>query len=597
MKLSFFKKLFGTKTESKPAPKQESRPPRDHQGRPRRKGHRPYKPNQGQQQGRPRPEQREKPAGQPQQGRPEQREKPAGQPQQGRPSHRHHERPAHQQPREPRPPLEKIEIEQPKPEPKVLKEPLPAITPEQLSEPIQAAMRRAGWTEMMPVQARTIPYLLAQRNLMVQSRTGSGKTGAFVLPMLEHLDASKNETQALIMVPTRELAKQVSEEAKLLCGDSGMKVIAVYGGVGYGPQIDAFREGAHIVVGTPGRILDHLLKRSLNLDALRLLIMDEADRMLSMGFYPDMKQVQKYLPEKINAYMFSATFPPFVLRLADEFLDDPEFISLSGDQVHVAETEHCFYVVPPMDKDRALVRIIEQENPIQSIIFCNTRSQVHYVAVVLQRFGYNADELSSDLSQNARERVMARLRTGSLRFLVATDVAARGIDIPQLSAVIMYEPPEDPEAYIHRAGRTGRAGAAGEAISLVTEFEQIELDRIARRFNFSLIQRDLPSNEDVSNLVTERITAMLESKFRAKDNVEKERLRRFLPLAQNLAGNDDLNTVIAMLLDEYYQASLHAPLAADEPAPQPKPAEEGEVRRYNNPRRRGGRRRSSFKRP
>ncbi len=576
MKLSFIKKLFGTKSESKPAPKQETTPPREHSRRPRRKGRRPQGPQR---------------VGQPSRPRPEQQERPASPPQQRGPDQRRPERPAPA-----REPLAKIEIEKPKPAPVIKKEPLPAVTQDQLSQPIQAAMARAGWTEMMPVQARTIPYLLARRNLMVQSRTGSGKTGAFVLPMLEHLDAASNNTQALVLVPTRELAKQVAEEAKLLCGDSGLKVIAVYGGVGYGPQIEAFREGAHLVVGTPGRVLDHLLKRSLNLHELRLLILDEADRMLSMGFYPDMKQVQKYLPEKVNAYMFSATFPPFVLRLADEFLEDPEFISLSGDQVYVAETEHCFYLVPPMDKDRALVRIIELENPAQAIIFCNTRSQVHYVAVVLQRFGYNADELSSDLSQNAREQVMARLRTGSLRFLVATDVAARGIDIPQLSAVIMYEPPEDPEAYIHRAGRTGRAGAAGEAISLVTEIEQIELDRIARRFHFTLLQRTLPTNEDVSTLVTERITAMLESRFRAKDNVEKERLRRFLPLAQNLAGNEDLNMVIAMLLDEFYQASLHAPLAAAVPAAEEKRPQDGEVRRYEE-RRNSNRRRRGPRRP
>ncbi|HQG45625.1 MAG TPA: DEAD/DEAH box helicase [bacterium] len=476
---------------------------------------------------------------------------------------------------------------------RIPKEPLPEISRDQLSPALLAGLARTNWEDLMPVQARTIPYLLARRDLMVQSRTGSGKTGAFILPMLERLNASLPETQALVLVPTRELAKQVSSEAQILFGDSGLRVAAVYGGVGYGSQIDAFRAGAHLVVGTPGRILDHLLKGSLNLRSLQLLILDEADRMLSMGFYPDMKEVQQYLPQGINAYMFSATFPPFVLHLAAEFLDDPELISLSGDQVYVAETEHSFYVVPPMDKDRALVRIIEMENPAQAIIFCNTRSQVHYVAIVLQRFGYNADELSSDLPQNAREKVMARLRDGSLRFLVATDVAARGIDIPQLPVVIMYEPPEDPEAYIHRAGRTGRAGASGEAISLVTEVEQIDLDRIARKFNLTLIQNVLPQNEDVAALVTERVTALLEAKYRAKDNVEKERLRRFQPLAQSLADNDDLNNVIAMLLDEFYQQTLHAPVPTTANVLVEKRSESNEDQppRNNRPRRRGGRHR------
>ncbi len=623
--MNFFKKLFGGKKEKKvvPTPRPQSDQDRYGRGRPKSRHAQPgQRPDSG-----PGPKPQggspQRPGGSPArpqstpQDRPE--STPESRPQGGTGSRsRHHQgRPRHQQgrplqpqgasqPGQPRPPQAESRpenapqvapvVEEPV---RVRKEALPGITLEQLSEPIAAGLKRAGWAELMPVQARTIPYLLAGRDIMVQSRTGSGKTAAFVLPMLERLDLQKAETQALVLVPTRELAKQVSEEAKMLFGESGLRVAAVYGGVGYGSQIDAFREGAHLVVGTPGRILDHLLKRSLNLDHLQLLILDEADRMLSMGFYPDMKQVQLYLPKDFNAYMFSATFPPFVLHLAAEFLDDSELISLSGDQIFVAETEHCYYVVPPMDKDRALVRIIEMENPTQAIIFCNTRSQVHYVGVVLQRFGYNADELSSDLAQNARERVMARLRDGSLRFLVATDVAARGIDIPQLSAVIMYEPPEDPEAYIHRAGRTGRAGASGQAISLVTEVEQIELDRIARKFSFTLLPLALPQNEDVAAMVTERVTALLEARFRSKDSVERERLSRFLPLAQSLAVNEDLNGVIAMLLDEFYQQSLHAPVLTTENLREEKRSAESqsETPRDNRPRRRGGRRRKGSGRP
>ena len=238
----------------------------------------------------------------------------------------------------------------------------------------------------------------------------------------------------------------------------------------------AFRQGAHLVVGTPGRILDHLLKRNLSLKHLQMLVFDEADRMLSMGFYPDMKAVQRYLPSRrIQGCMFSATFPARVMRLAGEFLHEPEFLSLSRDHVHVTDVEHVYYVVPRMDKDRSLVRIIEVENPASALIFCNTKARVHYVTAVLQRFGYDADELSSDLSQKAREKIMARVRKGKLRFLVATDVAARGIDLPDLSHVIIYEPPDDPELYIHRAGRTGRAGGGGVAISLVDVMEQMDV--------------------------------------------------------------------------------------------------------------------------
>ena len=228
--------------------------------------------------------------------------------------------------------------------------------------------------------------------------------------------------------------------------------------MGYGPQIEALEGGAEIVVGTPGRVLDHLLRGTLSLDALQMRVFDEADRMLSMGFYPDMQEVQRHVPatarKTLHNSMFSATYPAFVMRTAQEFLRVPEFLSLSGDQVHVTETEHEFYVVPAMDKDRSLVRVIELENPASAIIFCNTKSAVHYIAVVLQRFGYDADELSADRSQADRERILARVRDGSLRFLVATDVAARGLDIPQLSHVIQYEPPRIRKAtFIGPAGR------------------------------------------------------------------------------------------------------------------------------------------------
>jgi ATP-dependent RNA helicase DeaD len=206
------------------------------------------------------------------------------------------------------------------------------------------------------------------------------------------------------------------------------------------------------------------------------------------------------------------------------------------------------------------VRIIEIENPASAIIFCNTKDTVHYLSVVLKRFGYDADELSSDLAQIMREKVMARVRRGALRFLVATDVAARGIDIPDLSHVIQYEPPEDPEAYIHRAGRTGRMGSSGVAISLVAEMEKFKLQSIARYYNINMEERQLASDEELERVVAERITALLESRLRARDNLQIERMQRFLPLARNLAQADDELALIAMLLDDYYQQSLHAPL-------------------------------------
>ena len=465
----------------------------------------------------------------------------------------------------------------------------PKTSLSELPERIQAAAAKAAWKELTPVQSLAIPFLLAQHDLMVQARTGSGKTGAFLLPMLEKLDAGAKHTQALVLVPTRELAKQVSQEAALLFGGSGLEGLAVYGGVGYGPQIEGFKRGAQVVVGTPGRILDHLLKGNLKLDKLKMLVFDEADRMLSMGFYPDMLDIKQYLPKRtIGGYMFSATFPPNVQRLATRFLNDAEFISLSQDHVHVTDVAHIAMEVPRMDKDRALARLIETENPDQALIFCNTKARVNYVNTVLRRFGYNADELCSDLSQNARERVLRKLHDGQVRFLVATDVAARGIDISELSHVIIYEVPEDPEDYIHRAGRTGRAGKGGVAITLVTQMEKRDLNKIAAIYKIEFDERKAPSEEDVASIVSQRLIAHLEAQLRNRDKLKSERMRRFQALARELAESDSGLDLLAMLLDDEYHQSVHASRGKAPEAQEPK--------RSSKPRRRGGKPRPSRRR-
>ena len=450
---------------------------------------------------------------------------------------------------------------------------LPGVKLADLQESMRQAAARAGWAELMPVQAKTIPYVMAERDLMVQSRTGSGKTGAFVLPILGRVDIGRDACQVLVLVPTRELAVQVSRDAQLLAGDAGVRVVPVYGGVGYGPQLDALRRGAHLVVGTPGRVLDHLLRKSLSLAHLQILVFDEADRMLSMGFYPDMAEVQRYLPDRpINGYMFSATFPPHVMRLAGEFLHRPEVLSLSHDHVHVTEVEHVFYDVPGIEKDRTLVRVIEIENPSSAIIFCNTKAKVEFVTAVLQRFGYDADMLSSDLPQAAREKVLGRVRQGELTFLVATDVAARGIDLPELSHVLLYEVPDDNEIYIHRAGRTGRAGGSGTAITLATGLERIQLQGIAKQYGIDMHERPLPTDEDVQAIVSQRVTALLEAKLRRRDKLQAERMERFMPLAREYGESDDELAIIAMLLDDYYQKAHHQ--TPDTPAARPAPRRE-----------------------
>ena len=479
---------------------------------------------------------------------------------------------------------------------------LPEVSLADLPQLLQTACAKAGWNSLMPVQSRALPYLLEGRDLMVQSRTGSGKTGTYLLPLMARLNPVMPAVQALILVPTRELAVQVEQEAKTLFKGSGFTVAAVYGGVGYGKQMEALRQGVSVVVGTPGRVLDHLLRRTLNLDHISALIFDEADRMLSIGFYPDMKEIQRYLPEtSIHAMLFSATYPPHVLKLAGEFLTDPQMLSLSTTQIHVAEVQHLYCECKSMEKDRTLIKILEVENPASAIIFCNTKATVHFVTAVLQGFGFNADELSADLSQSRREDVLSRLRKGTIRFLVATDVAARGNDIPELSHVFLYEPPDDRESYIHRAGRTGRAGAAGVVISLVDIMEKMELQRIAKYFKVPLTQHMAPTDEEVAHAVGMRVTALLEARFRQLNGLERERMKRFEPLVQSIAEDPEQRHLLTLLLDDCYQKSLNP--TAFLPAGTPRKESEGAARppkshtgggrrgpRENGPRREGGRR-------
>jgi len=458
---------------------------------------------------------------------------------------------------------------------------------------LQKACAGMGWSSLTPVQARTIPYLTRGRDVMVQSRTGTGKTAAYVLPLFEKIDAKRPVCQALVLVPTRELARQVIAEAQAIAGDGEIRTAALYGGASYTVQLDDLRGGAQFVVGTPGRVLDHLLKGTLNLDGISFLVLDEADRMLSMGFYPDMKAVQGYLPrKKITTALFSATYPPHVKRLAGEFLNKPQVLSLSSDHMHVTEVEHVYYKAPGMKRDRALIRILEMENPTSAIIFCNTKANVHYVTVVLKRFGYDADELSSDLSQGARDRVLGRVRNGDLKFLVATDVAARGIDIPELSHVIQYEPPEDPEVYIHRSGRTGRAGASGQAIILVDVIEELKMKSIANQFHVPILERELPGDEEIQELMSDRAIALLEAKMRTRDLLQKERQERFAPLAKALGEDDEMRSLMAMLLDEFYQSCVAKPVEAPkgEPAKGKESGQKPKPRK--RPRRRGNRKRS-----
>ena len=441
---------------------------------------------------------------------------------------------------------------------------------EELTENLQEACMRADWKDLMPVQAHSLPYTLKGHDVMVQSRTGSGKTGPFLLPCLNLLDFAKTYCQALILVPTRELAMQVEHDAKILFGDE-LSCLCLYGGTKYSKQFQALQKGVHVVIGTPGRVLDHLIRRTLDLSKLKMLIFDEADRMLSVGFYHDMLEIKRFIPQKnIQSALFSATYPPHVTSIAKSFLHEPKMISLSEGQVHVAQASHYFCECKPMDKDRCLTRILEKENPSQAIIFCNTKNNVHYIAGVLQGFGYNALELSADLPQEEREQILNKLRSGALQYLVATDLASRGIDIPHLSHVFLYEVPEDKESYIHRAGRTGRAGCAGTIITLVDIMEKLELERLAKFYKINMLPYPDPSNEETAKLISERMANHLNKIRRIMTGLELERAKRFIPLLKDLTQDfDDIENIqlLTMLLDKEYRQSLTCTQKEEEKQP------------------------------
>ena len=423
-------------------------------------------------------------------------------------------------------------------------DPLDEITAPELPDQVEQAMRAAGWDDLMEVQRRALPYLIAGRDLIVQSRTGSGKTGAFLLPLFDRLDSSKKEAQALILTPTRELARQVHEEferMKIATPETNdLEAALIYGGVGYGPQIKALKGGAQVIIGTPGRILDHLKRKNFKAKTVRLFILDEADEMLSMGFYPDMKEIRDYLSRNRQSCMFSATMPPKVRSVAREFLSDPDFLSLSSGHMSVDEIAYRYYLVAPMEKDRTLRQLIEMEAPESALIFANTKREVTYLRKFLGNAGYNIDEMSGDLSQRKREEAIDRLRSGELRMLVATDVAARGIDVSALSHVFIYDVPQDREYLIHRSGRTARAGKTGTTIILATHEDEFELIRMAKAYGIEMERAELPVDplDEAENQL----------RLHYNNVHDNDAVQRFLPLVDRLS--DEHPELLAHLIDE-----------------------------------------------
>src|SRR3954470_22081258 len=360
------------------------------------------------------------------------------------------------------------------------------------------ALEEMGFSGPMPVQATTLPPILEGRDLMVQSRTGSGKTAAFGIPFASGIvNADERYVQALVLLPTRELALQVAAELARIAAHSGLVVVPVYGGAPMGRQVEMLSAGGQIVCGTPGRVLDHLRRGTLKLDRVKCAALDECDEMLSMGFQEDIEAILERTPETRQTLLFSATVPEGIQRLSRRFMRNPEFLKLSADFVGVHDIKHLYYSIPAIQRENELLQILAFEEPVSAIIFCNTREETGRVAEFLRQHGHDAEAISSDLSQSDRERVLGRMRAGGIKFLVATDVAARGIDIENLSHVFNYTFPESPEIYIHRTGRTGRAGKNGTAVSLIGPTEVGSFYYLKLLYKIKPDERALPSEVEI----------------------------------------------------------------------------------------------------
>ena len=385
-----------------------------------------------------------------------------------------------------------------------------------LSPPVMAAVAEVGYETPSPIQAATIPALLAGRDVLGQAQTGTGKTAAFALPILSKIDVSKTKPQVIVLAPTRELAIQVAEAFQTYAAKiPGFHVLPIYGGQGYGPQLAALRRGVHVVVGTPGRVIDHLGRGSLDLSELTWLVLDEADEMLRMGFIDDVETVLKKTPENRKVALFSATMPPAIRRIAQTYLRDPVEVSIAAKTTTAANTRQRYWFVSGLHKLDALTRILEAEPYDAMIVFSRTKAATEELAGKLQARGLAAAAINGDMDQKQRERTIQQLKDGDLDVLVATDVAARGLDVDRISHVLNYDIPYDTESYVHRIGRTGRAGRSGEAILFVTPREKGMLRAIERATRQPIQEMQLPSVEAVNDKRVEkflkRITDTLEA--------------------------------------------------------------------------------------
>src|SRR5512138_2733159 len=416
-----------------------------------------------------------------------------------------------------------------------------------LSEPVRRAIAERGYAKPTPVQTASFRPIRDGKDVIVRSKTGTGKTAAFGIPILERIPDGRRKASALVMTPTRELALQVAAELADLAKYKDIRVVTVYGGASMGDQKDALDAGAEIVVGTPGRIYDFIRRKTLVLDEAMVCCLDEADEMLNMGFFEEVTRILDHLPDDCQQLLFSATVPADIEQIIHEYLTAPETILLSGDEYTVENIHNVMYpAVDAYPKPRNLLYMIEIEEPEAAIVFCNTRTDTSLVTAVLNRNGYDAELLNGDLPQKERERVMAKVKRGEVRFMVATDIAARGIDISDLSHVINYSLPEDPAIFLHRVGRTGRIGKKGTSLSIVSGGDIHTLSALQKKYGVVFEEKKLPTPEEARKVWTDRHVTEL------KDAMSSSIFEAFIPLAQELKGRADGEWLVAFALKYFF---------------------------------------------
>ena len=427
-----------------------------------------------------------------------------------------------------------------------------AISPE-----VRRALAERGYKNPTPVQAKAFAPMMEGKDLIVRSKTGTGKTAAFGLPLFEKIQPGEKNVKALIMCPTRELAIQVAAELQDLGKYKGIKVSAIYGGASMKQQEDALEDGSNIVVGTPGRVYDHIRRKNLKLEHCSHVILDEADEMLNQGFYEEVTRILDTLPKDRQVLLFSATVPPDIQNLIAKYTTNAETLLLSGDVFTVEHIHHIRYDLnDAYPKPRNLIYVLEMHEPENAIVFCNTKDDTALVVAVLNRNGFDAELLNGDLPQKERERVMAKVKRGEVAFMVATDIAARGIDISGLGYVINYSLPEDPAVYLHRVGRTGRIGNKGTAINLISGRELGTLTTLEKKYGIKFEKRVMPAPEEAGKLWFERHVKEI------RESAGGSVYEGYLPLAEKLKLRPDADDLVAFLLKSFFIQHRKEKLAA-----------------------------------